>query len=240
MPRGIRQPDVIAHRGASGHAPENTLAAYDLALRQGADVLEVDVRATADGHIVTAHDATLLRTADDPRRVDELTGAAVARLAHPARPVPLDVVLERYGHRTRLLIDLKEPRPAWEGRVAEAIARRNVADRVVVQSFDSTALVRLHEAAPWLTLATLYRRVESFLIDLDAVPAFAEGIGPWHVGVDAALVDAAHERGLAVRPWTVNDAAEAQRLLELGVDALITNVPDVAYAATRGADLAAA
>jgi glycerophosphoryl diester phosphodiesterase len=228
--RGVQRPsadaEVIAHRGASGYAPEHTFAAYDLALAQGADVLELDVRATADCEPVLVHDPTLLRTTGDPRRVDELSAADVVRLEHPARPVALEAALERYADVAGFLVDLKDPVPAWERRVVEAIERHGLTRRAVIQSFDLAALERLRRAAGPVPVATLYRRADRAAIEVDAVPAFADGIGPWHGVVDAELVDAAHARGLAVRPWTVDEPVEAQRLMDLGVDGIITNTPD--------------
>jgi glycerophosphoryl diester phosphodiesterase len=203
----------MAHRGASGHAPENTLAAFDLALAQGADVLEVDVRLFG-GELVTLHDPTLDRT----------TGG---RLDHPAAPAAFDAVLARYGRRTRYLVDLKDPSPAWETRVVELLEHHGVVDRAMVQSFDLAALGRLHRRRPSLPIAALYRRADSVGLDVAAIPSFACAVGVHHPNVDAAFVGAAHRRRLAVHPWTVDDAAEAERLLALGVDALITNVPDV-------------
>jgi glycerophosphoryl diester phosphodiesterase len=208
---------VIAHRGASGHAPENTIAAFDLALAQGADVLEVDVRLFGDGELLTLHDPTLDRT----------TGG---RRDHPAAPAAFEAVLDRYGADARFLVDLKEPAPAWEGRVVEAIERRGIGRRTMVQSFDLEALERLHRAAPWLAIAALYGREASVGLDAGAIPPFARAVGIHHPNVDADFVAAAQERGLAVHPWTVDDVAEAERLLALGVDALITNVPDVVRA----------
>ncbi len=160
-----------------------------------------------------------------------MTCEELEQLDHPAGPATLDAVLERCSSSTRCVVDLKDPRPAWGGRVVDAIERHGVADRVVVQSFDRDALVRLR-GRPALTYTTLYRRAESADIDIDAVPSFA-AIGPWHVRVDADLVDRAHARGLAVHPWTVDGPAEAERLLALGVSCLITNRPDVVRAVTR-------
>src|SRR3712207_2813268 len=166
--RAGRETEIIAHRGASAYAAEHTIAAYDLALAQGARTLEVDVRTTADGELVVVHDATLLRTAGDPRRVDRLTHTAIRRL-HPAvRPLRLDEILTRYAARARFLIDLKEPTPAWEAGVIEAIDRHGLRDRVVVQSFDGEALARLHDIAQWLPIARLYRRGAPVRDDLDA------------------------------------------------------------------------
>jgi glycerophosphoryl diester phosphodiesterase len=227
--------EVIAHRGASGDAPENTLAAFDLALEQGADALELDVRPAADGGLVTVHDPTLARTTGDERAVEDVTAEELRRLDHPARPTTLDAVLERYGARTRYVIDLKDPTAEWERRVLDAVERHGVAGRVTLQSFDTDALVRLHSAASTLTYSAVYRRADSVDIDIDAVPPFATGIAPWHPHVNANLVARAHARGLAVRPWTVDDAPEADRLLALGVAALFTNLPRVVRPVVRRA-----
>jgi glycerophosphoryl diester phosphodiesterase len=223
----VQRAQVIAHRGASAYEPEHTLAAYDLALEQGADALELDIRASADGQLVIVHDDTLARTGGDPRRVDEL---ARAEIAAPA----LDEVLGRYGASTRYVLDLKYPSLSWEGLVVEAIERHGVGGRTLVQAFDHSALVRLNGALPRDALAALY--VDGYaptLADLDQVAASAGGIGPWHEHVDAGMVAAARERGLAVRPWTADAPEDIERLVALGVEAVITNVPDVALAIAR-------
>jgi glycerophosphoryl diester phosphodiesterase len=232
--------DVVAHRGASAYAPEHTFAAYDLALAQEADVLEFDVRRTADGELVLVHDPTLLRIAGDPRGVEGLTRAAIEELDAATRPPSFEAFLERYAVVSRLLVDLKDPTPEWEGRVVEAIERHDLRRRAVVQSFDMEALRRLRRRAPWLTLSALFPRDVPPADHLAAAAGFATGIGPWHGAVDAELVAAAAARALAVRPWTVDEPAEMQRLLALGVDAIISNAPDVAVAVVRGTPLPAA
>ncbi|MEA2169698.1 MAG: glycerophosphoryl diester phosphodiesterase [Solirubrobacteraceae bacterium] len=215
---------VIAHRGASAYAPENSLAAYDLALAQGAHVLELDVRVARDGAVVVVHDPTLARTLGDPRPVAEVPSAEL---------LLLETVLTRYGARTRYLIDLKDPTPAWETRVVDAIERHGLRTRCTVQSFDGAALDRLHRAASWLDLALLFDQSASWHIDVEAVPGHLAGLGPWHPAVDADLVARAHARGLRVVPWTVDDPDEVHRLRGLGLRHVITNRPDVAVAATR-------
>src|SRR5829696_4681674 len=112
--------DVVAHRGASAYAPENTFAAFDLALAQGADVLELDVRPAANGHLVLVHDPTLERIAGDPRAVASLSRAALATLDRLVRPEAFDAFLDRYAREARLMIDLKEPSAEWEKRVVDA------------------------------------------------------------------------------------------------------------------------
>jgi glycerophosphoryl diester phosphodiesterase len=232
----VDRPEIIAHRGASAYAPEHSIAAYDLALAQGADLLELDIRATADGELVVLHDPTLQRTAGDGRRIAALTRAGLAALPAELRPVTLDAVLGRYGGATRLLVELKDPEPWWEGRVLAAVARHGLADRVVLQSFDARALRRLHAQAPQLACAPLLRRPPS-AARLASLAAWATAVGVWHPLVDARLVAAAHARGLAVRAWTANAPGAIARLLALGVDGVITDVPDVALGLARPATL---
>ena len=233
--------EVIAHRGASAYAPEHTFAAYDLAVEQGADSLELDIRATADGELVVLHDRDLLRTAGVARAIDDLNAAELARLDPAARPLTLDAVLDRYAGMTGFLLELKDPLPAWEARVIAAVDRRRLRDRAVVASFDSAALRRLRHRAPWLTVAPLYDASPPHGARLAAVALFASCIGPRHEDVDAALVAGAHAHGLSVRTWTADTPADIERLVALGVDGVITNVPDRARAvAHRSVPLAAA
>ena len=224
-------PEIVAHRGASAYAPENTLVAYDLAVDQGVDTVELDVRTTADGDLVLVHDPTLLRTTGDSTEIRYFDRRGMRRLEAALRPPSIEDVLSRYPARIRFLVDVKDPDPYWELRVIEALERHGLRGRVTVQSFDLPGLSRLHVAAPWLPLAALFPRRATPLEQLEDVSHFAQGIGPWHGAVDAELVDAAHARGLAVRPWTVDDPAEVARLVALGVDGVITNAPDIARAA---------
>jgi glycerophosphoryl diester phosphodiesterase len=219
---------VIAHRGASAYEPEHTFAAYDLALAQGAHALELDVRATADGEVVVLHDPTLLRTHGDPRAIADV---ALGDLDTP--PLTLDQVLGRYGRATRYQVELKDPRPEWEGRVAESIERHGLRARAGVMAFDTESLRRLRWIAPYLALTQLC----DVPPDVEEVARYADALGPWHAIVTADLVDAAHRRGLAVRTWTADPVPEIKRLIGCGVDGVITNVPDVATAlAERGAE----
>lgn len=221
--------DVIAHRGASAHAPEHTLQAYDLALDMGADVLELDIRATADGTPVVLHDPTLARTAGDPRPVVRVSDVALGRLDPAVRPLSLEAVFARYGCRTRYLVEIKHLDAAGEEAVVGLIARHGLGDRVTIQSFRRTILrgVRSLDPSlplaplftPWTTSAYIRRR-------LDRMASFACAISPCATSVDAPLVLAARARGLSVSVYTVNDELEMRRLLELGVDGIITDVPD--------------
>ena len=199
---------IIAHRGASAYAPENTIAAFDLALDQGADGLELDVQCNRDGALVVCHDVP-----------DDVPGC-----------LTLDAVLHRYRGRTELVLDLKDPAPEWEGRLLVALGRAGMLRDVVVQSFDHRALRRLHAAAPELALAALYPELVPADGDLGGVASFARVLAPWHGAVDAALLAAARAHGLRVVTWTANRPEHLERVLALGVDGVITDVADVARA----------
>ena len=234
---------VIAHRGASLHAPEHTLAAYDLALDQGADVLEIDLRITADAQLVTIHDPTLERTVGDPREVAALRLEEILELDPATRPVPLDTVLGRYGERAPLLIELKDPEPVSEGRLVEAIERHGLADRVVVQSFDHAGLRRIRRLERGISLAALFRRAgdrETVLGAVDEAARWAGAITCYHPALEGGdVLEAAHRRGLAVWTYTINDDGEAERVGALGVQGIVTDAPDrVRDAADRRAALA--
>ena len=219
--------EVIAHRGASADAPEHTWAAYDLALAQRADALELDLRMARDGALVVLHDPTLLRTAGLARHIAGLTAGDLAALAPARRPLLLADVLFRYRGRTAFLLELKDPTPAMERRLVETLGATRL--DVVVQSFDTAALRRIRARMPRLAVAPLVAAVpaapwRSAWLD-GLVAAGATAVGLHRAAVDAEVVAAATERGLAVRSWTVNDEREAVALAALGVAGIITDVP---------------
>ena len=222
--------EVIAHRGASAHAPENTLAAFALALRLGADCLELDVRASADGVPVVIHDPTLERTAGIARAVHETTAAELRALPAACRPPTLDDVLDAFGPATSYLVEVKRIPVETESVLLDALAMRDLDGRVTVQSFDHLLLRRLRRRDRDLPLAALFRPGADVRSGLGLVAPFVDGIGPAAAQVDATLVGAARARGLAVRAWTVNDSAGMGRLLAAGVDGIITDRPERARA----------
>ena len=221
--------EVIAHRGASMQHPEHTIDAFDAALELGADTLELDLRATADGHVVVLHDPTLVRTHGDPRAV-----ASLRRTQLPASVLTLAGVLARYAGRTGLLLELKAPNAPVDAVVAQAASVHGV----VLQSFDRAALQRAVRGAPGLAVAPLYRRRPTTR-QLDRAAIRAEGVGVAHELVDAALVGAVHARGLRLRAYTANAPEELRRLAGLGVDGLITDAPERALDAAAGVAAAA-
>ena len=242
----------IAHRGASGHAPEHTFAAYDLALEMGADYIEQDLQLTADGVLVAMHDETLERTAGRPGRVDEHTLAELSELdvgswfapRFAAERIPtLEAILRRYGHGARYYIETKAPETAdrMEERLLALLERHGLIEpaeqrrQVLIQSFSPASLRRIHAANPRLPLIQLFRDRGSEAIreQLPEVREYAFGIGPARRSVDGALIEAAHALGLHVHPWTVDKPAELETLLGLGADGVFSNHPD-RFAAVRG------
>ena len=240
-------PLVIAHRGASVDAPENTLAAVEIALAQGADRVEVDVRRTADGHLVLVHDTDLRRTTDvaadragDP--VGTFTLAELQRLDAgswhdprfageriPTLPQLLDLVRGRAG----VHLELKDP-ARYPGIEQQVVAALRPGDDVLVQSFDHAGVRRVHALAPRLRVGLLTEEP----LDAAAVraaAAFAAEINPAVEVVDAELVETVREHGLGVSVWTVDDTAELERVLALGVDGIITDVPAVLRGVLAGA-----
>lgn len=249
QPPPVGRPWVIAHRGASHVAPENTLSALRSALAAGADTVEVDVRRTADGALVLMHDESLARTTDvevqhpsRPRwRVQDLTLEEIRALdagswwsaTYAGEPVPtlseaLEV-LERAG--SRLLIEVKQPTeyPGIEHDLAALLRERppGTASRVVVQSFGIDAMHRFAWEVPEVPTGVL---VPLALKRLPAVAGWASYLNPHHRLVDASYVEAIHAAGMRCLPWTVDDPRAIRRLLRAGVDGVISNRPEVVRA----------
>ena len=228
MPR-LERAAVLAHRGASAYAPENTLEAFDLGVAMGADALEFDLRPTADRELVALHDPTLERTLGDPRELARVLVAGLEGLDPARRPPTIDAILGRYGDSTRYAIELKDPDPAVERGLLSAMERHGVSDRVLVMSFEPACLERIKDLAAEIAVCQLYRKAvapDVVLADLDRFAAVGRTIGRAAELIDLRLMEAARERDLAVYAYVVNEEAEMERLLRLGIAALITDAPD--------------
>jgi glycerophosphoryl diester phosphodiesterase len=225
---------ILGHRGASGEAPENTLRAFALAAEQGADGVELDVQPSADGVPVIMHDDTVDRTTNGRGRVADLTCAALAALdAGAGERVPtLEEALTLA--RGRLVVDIEIKDPGVEPSVAALVDRLGMADEVAISSFYPASLAAMRATAPhlrrWLLSGEWSASVLQAAIDLGAA-----GVAPNVRRIDAALVQAARASGLAVVAWTVNAPADFDRLLALGLDAIITDFPARALAARNRA-----
>ncbi len=249
----MSRPLVIAHRGASGYAPENTLAAFRAAIALGADMVELDVHPTADRRLAVIHDASIDRTCDGRGFVREMTLAEIQAFdagiwwgpGFAGERVPsLDEVLALTRGRCRVNVEVKAPEGGERpGRVEEevvapllaAVEATGTCGEVLVSSFDPVVL-RAMRAASDLPLGVLFEaRVESgagFRPDrlepylTVAAETGAYSLHPYWRFAGCRLVRAAHDAGLRVYPWTVNREADLGKFVGLGVDGVITNHPD--------------
>ncbi|MGW0628839.1 glycerophosphodiester phosphodiesterase [Streptomyces sp. NPDC002758] len=248
-------PTVVAHRGASAHAPENTLPAIDEAARLGFSWVENDVQRTKDGELVVIHDDTLERTTNAeevfpgraPWKVKDFTSAEIARLdagswfghAYAGTRVPtLKQYMRRVEHNhEKLLLEIKNPElyPGIEQQTLKLLSNEGWLDhghldRLIVQSFSADSLRIVHDLRPGLT--TGYLGTPS-VADLHAYARFTDLINPSFGSISRGYVtavhayDGPHGRPLGVFTWTVNDGATARTVARYGVDGVITNKPDV-------------
>jgi glycerophosphoryl diester phosphodiesterase len=224
-------PAVIAHRGASATHPENTIAAFEAAILQGADGVELDVRRTADGRMAICHDAHL----PDGRLV-----AATAAADLPADICDLAAALDACGPLRVVNVEIKnwiddpdfDPDASLATKVADLVASRGERDRVLVSCFHLPTIDRLRELDAAIATAWLVTDAS----DHDAVVGTAASHGhralhPHHAFVNESLVERAHGAGLAVNVWTCDEPDRIRWLAAIGVDGIVTNVPDVARAA---------
>lgn len=242
----LRKVQVIAHRGASAVAPENTLASFRRAIEMDVDGLELDLQPTRDGHLVVLHDETLERTTNGRGYVFESALAELRELDagswfHRAQP---EMTLPRYGGeriptldevidlvrdgRQQLYIEIKKSErtpESFEKNVVELIRRNGFENRVVLISFDPNSLRLVRQLAPSMATGILFK-------DLPADPIFlartigATGVAPRLDRVTREFVQAAHRAGLRMVVWTVDAADDMRKLIATGVDGIVTNVPD--------------
>jgi glycerophosphoryl diester phosphodiesterase len=234
----------IAHRGASGCAPENTRAAFAAALALGVDAIELDCQLSADGELVVIHDETLERTTSGRGPVAAAPWAELATLdagawfdpAFRGERVPrLADVLDLVAGRARVNVEIKSGRDvgAIEPRLAALAQARGAFDWLVFSSFHHAAVRNLRAAAPAATIGILWDRGPARDALALAAELAARYLVPNRTLVDAGLVAAAHARGLGVWVWTVNDVEEMRRLVALGVDAIFSDYPERFAAVAR-------
>src|SRR5262245_19257790 len=222
---------VTAHRGGTTRSVENTLSAVREAVEEGAQFAEIDVQTSRDGVLVVTHDSDFSRLAGVARKVWEMTHEEIQAVAltregsaqKPDRVPTLEQVLTEARGRIRLNIELKyygDHQPQLAERVLEAVRRFGMEDQVVIQSLHYAGLEEIRRLAPRIPIGYLFsvnaREPERLDVDFLSVQ-----LGR----VDRSFVSAAHRRGLLVHVWTVNKPEDMQRLIDLGVDNLITDRP---------------
>jgi glycerophosphoryl diester phosphodiesterase len=231
-------PIIFAHRGASAHAPENTLASFELAVRQGAPAIEFDVKLSSDRKIVIIHDQTLERTTNGRGSVTSKSLAELRTLDagswfsadYQAQKIPtLDEVFEAVGDKVLMNVELTNYATPFDGlveKVAEVIKKHALQKRVIFSSFFFTNLVMARRLLPTVPRGQLlfegnsgwWQRVTAGFMSLDAEH-------PYTSDVTAEMVERLHAKGRRVHVWTVNDPQDMRRLRALGVDGIFTDDP---------------
>ncbi|MEJ2514146.1 MAG: glycerophosphodiester phosphodiesterase [Gammaproteobacteria bacterium] len=225
---------IVAHRGAAGKAPENTLAAVRQAIADGTDWVEIDVQETADGRVIVVHDSDFMKLAGMPLRVwdgsfEEIRAIDVGSWFDPAfageRVPTLEEVLEAVRGKARLVIELKYygHDQALEQRVVDIVEATGMGDQVAVMSLKYEGIRRIRALRPDWTVGLLSARALGDLTRLDA-DFLAVNTGMARPG----FVRRAHGAGKQVFVWTVNDPVAMSRMMSLGVDGVITDEPEMA------------
>jgi glycerophosphoryl diester phosphodiesterase len=230
------RPRIWAHRGASAHAPENTLEAFELARTAGADGIELDVRLDRDGNVVVFHDHGLERLCGRPGTIEELSAAERKTLRVAGAAVPtLEEVFHAIGD-LEINVEIKSNKVGRNGALVDATARvirqSGRADQVLVSSFDPLSLVQFYRQLPEVALGFLFGADQALPIRKGwlARAMGATILHPEHTLCTEDNVKAWHRSGRPINTWTVDAADELRRVAALGVDGIFTNDPAHALA----------
>lgn len=243
---------IIAHRGSSGLAPENTLAAVKLALEQKADMIEIDVFLTKDNHLVVLHDETVDRTTNGQGRIEDKTLAEAKKLdagswfsaKYKGESIPtLNEVLQIVDGKSQLLIEIKKSGRGIADKVANLVKAHNATKWCIIQSFDPVVAQNLQKVdAP----------IERHQLVIGNLPLFlpyhynkklksgkltqyknVQAINTMYWFTTKNVIDRIHRQKQKIFVWTVNKPKDIRKLLQMGVDGIITNYPDKALAVKR-------
>jgi len=241
---------VVAHRGGAALAPENTLAAFENALKIGVDQVECDVHLSRDGELIVMHDPDVSRTTNGAGQIGELTLAEIKTLnaaakfgggAWAAQPPPtlgelLDLVKGKAGIQIEIKTAAGNARyPGIEKKVADLLDARGMTDKAIVISFDFPTLKDIKAIDPriktgalvnsqWMT-ARMAKSPDQILDEIVQATG-ADYYMPTAGSVSEALVKATHAKGVKMGVWTVDAASDMRRLAGWGVDAITSNKPD--------------
>ncbi|MBM7585128.1 glycerophosphoryl diester phosphodiesterase [Bacillus pakistanensis] len=244
----------VAHRGASGHAPEHTLLAYELGEQMKGDYIEVDLQMTKDGELIAMHDEKLDRTTNGTGLVKDHTLAEIKQLdagswfnekypdyaneEYVGLQVPtLEEVIQKFGKDARYYIETKSPHvyPGMEQKLLEILEEYKLtgpnasSSKVIIQSFSSESLKMVHALNPTVPLVQLISYKGSASItdeQLVEYKTYSIGLGMSYKTIDEAYVQKVREHGLLIHPYTVNEKEDMRRLLDWGVTGMFTNFPD--------------
>jgi glycerophosphoryl diester phosphodiesterase len=231
---------TIAHRGASGHAPENTMAAFRRAVELGATFIETDLQITRDAQVIAIHDFTLDRTTTGKGQVHLLTldqiraldagswysGAGVGAFAGERVPTLGEILDFAKEHDIIIYLEIKSG-PAWgvEHAVVAALRDQNASARVVILSFDPSTLDSVHRLDSTMMTGFLCEHPSNDLVER-TVRAGARQLVARGDLITPSVIEKAHHAGLQVVAWTINEPEQMLRLIDVGVNGIITDYPD--------------
>jgi glycerophosphoryl diester phosphodiesterase len=228
----------IAHRGASGSAPEHTRPAFERAVELGVDMIELDVQLSHDGELVVIHDHDLHRTTSATGTVRDWSLAKIKALDAGSwygaqfageRILSLDEVIDIVGTRARLNVEVKAPATDWPALAPTLIHRlraRKQLQRTIISCFEPAALAAVRACDAAAPVGLLWQQMDFETAWEWARRLNAVSFHPHWALLSSELIDAAHERGLQVLTWTVNDVETMRELLHLGVDGIISDHPE--------------
>jgi glycerophosphoryl diester phosphodiesterase len=214
----------IGHRGARAYAPENTLASFKKALEIGVDAVELDVRKTKDNQIVVIHDAVVKRTTNGEGLVSELTLKETQSFSSEGEKIPtLEETLDILGNKVKIFIELKEV--GIEEQVLSIINHKGLEKNVVIVSFLEDALKKVRELDKEVETGLIYAKHKNPIkaaLELKTQYLFA-----LYRFTHTANVEKAHQNGLKVVVWTINDPREVEEYAKKGVDGIASDKPDI-------------
>ncbi|RYI28089.1 glycerophosphodiester phosphodiesterase [Bacillus infantis] len=245
---------VIGHRGASAYAPEHTIASYEMAAQLGADYIEIDLQMTKDGKLAAMHDQKVDRTTNRSGAVQSFTLEELKQLdagswfnhKHPGYADPaysrlkvpsLEEIFQHFGSRVNYYIETKSPDlyPGMEDELLRLLREYGLIGskkdnaRVIIQSFSSKSLKRIHRNEPDIPLIQLISYKEKAVLtdqDIKKLQKYAAGIGPNYNMIDEEYVKKARANGLLVHPYTINKLNEMEEGVSWGITGAFTDFSD--------------
>jgi glycerophosphoryl diester phosphodiesterase len=232
----------IAHRGASGYAPENTFAAFDKAIEMNVDYIELDTQMTKDHELVVIHDSRVDRTTDGTGYVKDFTLKEIKSLDagswfdeefEDQRIPTLIEVIENYGTKVGLLIEIKNPLlyPGIEKKFSDMMKSYLIPENnldIKVQSFNLKTIEKIKKYLPTIQAGHIVNRLLSYR-DLLTITKSSDFINLYKYYISGHIVLQAHQLGLKIYAWTVNDLKNLQYLLDLGIDGAIVDYPEIIH-----------
>ncbi|MBB4831817.1 glycerophosphoryl diester phosphodiesterase [Staphylococcus hominis] len=232
---------IVAHRGLSQKYPENTLEGFKAALMQHIDMLEIDVHFTKDKHLVVIHDDSIDRTSNQKGKVKDFTLEELKQFDFGIKHgesfkntciSTFSEVLSLFKNYSKtLLIEIKKPEqyPGIEKALLEELDKFQIpSHRVIIQSFDVESVKRMSEYTKKYVLGVLISKKQYWYKqpDFENIASFAQFINPNYKLINKKFIKRAHEHHLKVIPYTVNNEKDVKKLIHLGVDGIISDIPD--------------